>query len=216
MNSLSEALRERTAQAHQRAEEATFIADLMQGSACPGAFAALARQHLAIYETMESIIELHYRGDPLVAPFADHRLSRTAALHADLAVLSAAGHVAAVCPATASYAEHLRANHTAEMMLAHHYVRYLGDLSGGQIVARMVERHYGIGSEALSFYRFPAIEKVKPYKDEYRRRLDGLTVTDQQRERILDEAEHAFELNRLVFVDLAGSRRPVHDLLGIA
>lgn len=34
--------------------------------------------------------------------------------------------------------------------MAHHYVRYLGDLSGGQIVARLVARHVSTDLEAAA------------------------------------------------------------------
>lgn len=216
MKPLSDALRERTGEAHRRAEEATFITDLMSGSACRGAYAALARQHLEIYRAIEETIHTHYRGNPMIAPFADDRLARSEVLSSDLAELARQGEVFDdVLPATQAYADRLRRQHTAEMMLANHYVRYLGDLSGGQIVARMVGRHYRIDESGLSFYRFRGIDRIKPYRDAYRARLDALELSQEMRTRILDEAEIAFDSNRRVFLDLTATRLPEHSRLGI-
>lgn len=214
---LSDALRERTAEAHRRAEEARFIEDLLNGAACRGAFAALVRQHLDIYSAIEETIEEHYSDHPMIAPVLDRRLLRSDALRLDLAALASHGHPEQpVLPATAAYTALLRSHHTPEMTLANHYVRYLGDLSGGQIVARMVERHYGVEDDGLRFYRFEGIDKIKTYRDGYRARLDSIELTPEQRNRVLAEAERAFELNRQVFLDLTASRVPTHTSLGIA
>jgi heme oxygenase len=42
-------------------------------------------------------------------------------------------------------------------LLAHAYVRYLGDLSGGQIIGGRIKRAYGLkGKEGTAFYDFSA------------------------------------------------------------
>ena len=48
-----------------------------------------------------------------------------------------------------------------ELLVAHAYTRYLGDLSGGQILKKIAQRGMGLqGSEGLAFYEFDKIEKV--------------------------------------------------------
>ena len=84
-------------------------------------------------------------------------------------------------------------------LLAHHYVRYLGDLSGGQVIGRMMQRHYGVSDECVTFYRFAEIPKTKPYKDNYRAALDALPIDAADRERLLAEAADAFLLNLNLF-----------------
>ena len=51
--------------------------------------------------------------------------------------------------------------------LAHHYARYLGDLSGGQAVAVLMARHYGATPEQLCFYDFAELGSVVDAKREY-------------------------------------------------
>ncbi len=220
---LSVALHEHTRDAHSRTEESGFVTSLMHGEACHGAYSAMVSQHLAIYRALESTLWQHYRDDPMVAPFLDPRLNRVAALEHDLVTLLGQEALdnfgtgfTTLTPATEAYVDALSNGHTPERMLANHYVRYLGDLSGGQIVATLVRRHYDIDDEAVTFYQFDDIGKLKPYKDEYRAKLDQLSVTDEQRELLFAEAEASFSFNRAVFVDLAAARETHHDIAGVS
>ena len=90
----------------------------------------------------------------------------------------------------------------AARVIAHHYVRYLGDISGGQVIAARLASFYGIDSEALKFYDFAAIGKIPPYRANYRRQLDQLLLTEEQRVELIEEAKEAFALNTAVFMDL--------------
>jgi len=82
-------------------------------------------------------------------------------------------------------------------LVAHHYTRYLGDLSGGQVLGRIVQRVYELpDGKGASAYRFDAIDSPKRFKDDYR----------DERRRIADEANVAFECSRAVFDDLARTR----------
>ena len=220
---LSAQLRTATAAAHENAEQSSFVAELMAGNACPRAFTLLSVQLLVVYRALEDIIAEHYADHPLVAPLDDRRLDRVRALEADLTHLVGEdfeeqirdGRLPIV-NATRAYVDVLRTHHDAEMMLANHYVRYLGDLSGGQIMARLVSRHYDVPADGLSFYRFPGIEKLKVYKDGYRAQLDSLPATDEQRDRLVQRAIESFELNQAVFFDLAAARAPQHVAAGVA
>lgn len=218
---LSEALKTETAAAHTRAEDSAFVEQLIAGGACAPAFTALVAQQLVFYRAMEDVLHRHYLDDPLVGAVADRKLDRVPALELDMAhhfgpdydVRLATGEIR-ICPATTAYATAFTTAHSPEMMLANHYVRYLGDLSGGQIIARMVGRHYGIPDEGLHFYRFAEIPKPRPYKDAYRARLDALDLTPVQRGRVIEAAVESFEQNRRIFADLEHARVPEHAAAG--
>ena len=106
-------------------------------------------------------------------------------------------------PATERYVARLREVGTSlPAYAAHAYTRYLGDLSGGQIIKRMMERHYGLGPDGLAFYTFDEIPKSKPFKDVYRERLDALDLTDAQLAETVAEAKRAFRLNSALFAEL--------------
>lgn len=157
-----------------------------------------------------------------MAAVDDRRLDRVATLVHDLrelvgpdADVRLADGRLPICGATVAYAHVLRERHTPERILANHYVRYLGDLSGGQAIARLVARHYGVAPEALTFYAFDELGPIKPYRDTYRAALDTIEMTDQQRAATLEAAVESFRLNQAVFDDLAGARRPIHAAAGV-
>ncbi|MGA7054843.1 MAG: biliverdin-producing heme oxygenase, partial [Mycobacterium sp.] len=94
-------------------------------------------------------------------------------------------------------------------LVAHHYTRYLGDLSGGQIIGKLLDRTFGLGGAGLAFYEFPI--RPKPYKDAYRARLDGLSLDADEIACAVDEVKVAFRLNQALFDELA-SNLPVYRL----
>lgn len=207
---LSGAIKDHTQRAHSGAESSRFITELLQGRLSVDAYTALIAQYHPIYASLEQVIAQH-AAHPHLAPFADPALTRTAALDADLTALvgpdwraqTADGRLPTLS-ATQAYLDHLDTVASSDPLdaLAHHYVRYLGDLSGGIIVARLIQRHYGVPDGALTFSRFP-IESPKRYKDIYRARLDALRLTAAERAHLLAAAAHAFALNTALFDDLA-------------
>ena len=142
----------------------------------------------------------HFMGDLLGG-----KLDRGASLEADLADLREGAAPAAPTAATAEYVERLTAlpADAPERYFAHHYLRYLGDLSGGQVIGRLSGRHYEIPAESLRTWRFDGIEKHKPYKDQYRVALDTAPLTEAQQDALIDEAQAGFLLAKELFDSLA-------------
>lgn len=209
---LAAALRAGTAEVHQRAEGSEFMTALFDGQLSADAFALLAIQQYHLYRALEAAVANAIEdGSALLAAVDDPRLHRTAALQADLAHLLGDNWLeeatARMVPATAHYCHEIARHATdAEFLLAHHYVRYLGDLSGGLVIGRKVAQLYGVEEASRSFYDFTEIktaEKIKPFKDNYRAALNALDLDASAKERIVGFAVAAFELNRAVFVDLA-------------
>ena len=121
-----------------------------------------------------------------------HEVTRTPEIEKDLTFLVGADWTdrrERSRPATERYVARLREVGTSlPAYAAHAYTRYLGDLSGGQIIKRMLERHYGLTDDGLAFYTFAEIPKSKPFKDVYRERLDALALTSAQRAEVVEEA----------------------------
>lgn len=83
-----------------------------------------------------------------------------------------------------------------EFLVAHAYTRYLGDLSGGQILGRIAQRSMGLKSnEGLSFFAFPGVSSPNLFKQLYRSRMNNLELTEEQRNGVLEEAVRSFEFN---------------------
>lgn len=200
----TDALKELTDQAHQDAEQSVFITRLLQGEESVAAYTRLINEYLPLYDGLERAARATRELAPM-REFFDAGLERTPALRSDLRALGLAVP-AAPLPATSAYVDRLAALAPGEpvRLLAHHYLRYLGDLSGGQVIGRLVQRHYGIPDDALRVWDFSAVGKSKPYKDAYRDKLNVcLSASEQQV--FVDECLHGYRLARELFEDLAAA-----------
>jgi heme oxygenase (biliverdin-producing, ferredoxin) len=202
------ALRDATLDVHRRAEDEPFIAGLMAGRRDALDFARLTAQLRPVYAALEpAAAAMRSRGR--LTDLLDPRLDRLAAIDHDLAVLSGADAAPPTVPlsSTRAYIQRIRRVAASEpRLLAHHYVRYLGDLSGGQIIATLMRKHYGVDDEALTFYAFEGLRSKGGFKSAYRRHLDALLADPTFYAEMLDETRRAYEANRRVFEQL-GSRR---------
>ncbi|MEV0454371.1 biliverdin-producing heme oxygenase [Catellatospora methionotrophica] len=198
-------LRAATWSDHNSAERTTFLDDLTRGRLTVAAHAALTAQHYLVYQVLEEAAA-HWSGDPVAGGFHDASLTRLPALAEDLAFLLGADWRDALTPvaATAEYTARLReiAFTWPGGYVAHHYNRYLGDLSGGQYVARALTRAYGLSGDGLRFYAFDGIADLTAFKDAYRARLDGAPWDAVEQDRIIDEVKLAYRLNTDLFADL--------------
>lgn len=202
-------LRAETRQAHQTAESQRFVSALTGGDLDPAGYTALVVQHHVIYEALEGVAEL-MRDDPVAGPFVDDALIRLPALARDLRVLLGPQWRERIeaTPAAIAYAARISAvcAGSPERFIAHHYTRYLGDLSGGRHIARCVARYYGATAEnGAAFYQFDQITDAKSYKDAYRARLDalGLSLDEAGHATMLAEVLVAYQHNTAVFAELA-------------
>ncbi|GAA2240652.1 biliverdin-producing heme oxygenase [Rarobacter faecitabidus] len=202
-DALSAHLRTSTRTAHDTAETTGFITRLMGGELGVDAYADLAAQQLPVYEALERA-SARLSGDARVRTLIFDELTRTPSIRQDLEFLFGPewnGSIDILDEARA-YAQRIDEINDVPEYAAHAYTRYLGDLSGGQIIKRMMQRHYGMGDEGLAFYHFEEIPKPKPFKDIYRERLDGLGLTGEELDRAGREAQLAFELNTKLFTAL--------------
>ena len=201
---LSLRLREGTRSEHEDAEHSGYISKLMGGELDTAAYVSLASQQYFVYQALEALddaVRVLPQGETLLFD----ELLRTPSIAADLAFLIGPDwrNQITPLPATVQYVTALAACATSlPRYAAHAYTRYLGDLSGGQIIKRMLERHYGVGPQGLAFYTFTEIPKAKPFKDVYRERLDALVFTEDEMALAIAEAQGAFRLNQALFADL--------------
>ena len=90
-----------------------------------------------------------------------------------------------------------------ELLVAHAYTRYLGDLSGGQILKKIAQRGMGLeGSEGLAFYEFNQVADESQFKINYKAALDSLPIKENEASQIIAEANIAFTLNMNIFSEL--------------
>jgi len=204
----SVALRERTPTSHEHTEGATFMHDLMSGKGTRDDYIALVAQHYFMYEALESVAEA-MADDGVVARFVTPQLTRLPALVADLEFLLGPDWKAEVSPlpSTSTYVDRIReVSGWAGGFIAHHYTRYLGDLSGGQHIYKVMQKRFGFDTNGVGFYLFDQIADPKDFKNTYREQLDAAPWDAVERERVIDEVVAAYRLNTQVFHDLSAAK----------
>lgn len=205
----STALRERSRTAHSGSEHAGFMDDLMRGRGTRDDYVALVAQHWFIYEALEAAADA-MRDDPVAAPFISEKLTRLPAIEADLAFLIGDDwrERIAPLPTTRRYVERIREVGATWPggFVAHHYTRYLGDLSGGLFIGKLMARQFGFETNGIGFYLFDEIADPTAFKDVYREQLDAVAWDAAERERVIDEVLAAYQFNTDLFVDLATAK----------
>lgn len=83
------------------------------------------------------------------------------------------------------------------LLVAHAYTRYMGDLSGGQVLKKVAQRAMKLPptGEGVEFYQFDAIHSAKAFKQLYRSRMNELELDMEMKKRLVDEAVKAFQFN---------------------
>ncbi|SHL10447.1 biliverdin-producing heme oxygenase [Actinacidiphila paucisporea] len=204
----STVIRAASRQQHTEAENSAFMADLLGGRLGVAAYARYTEQLWFVYRALEEGAA-GLADDPVAGPFVrPPELRRLAALESDLDRLLGEEwrQRASPLPATARYAA--RITETAADWpagyVAHHYTRYLGDLSGGQIIRDIAEKTWGLPhkGDGVRFYVFEGIDNPAAFKRGYRRLLDAMPLDELERQRVVDECRAAFALNSAVFTAL--------------
>jgi heme oxygenase (biliverdin-producing, ferredoxin) len=202
---LPERLRLETRDLHAAAERSGAMGALLHGALDLPRYRALLRNLLVIYVAMELALDA-CQAQPHVAPLRMPALFRSAALQQDLRALSEpTGETQApVLAATTAYAQRLAhlASTGSPALAAHAYVRYLGDLHGGQALKRVVARSYALDDAATQFYEFGTEADVAEHRRVFRQALAALPATGEEADLIVAEARWAFEQHRLMFEQL--------------
>ncbi len=205
----SAALRERSSSAHSSSERSGFMADLLEGAGTREDYIALVAQHWFIYDALESAAE-RMRRDPVASVFISDKLTRLPALEADLAFLLGDDWRDRISPlpTTRAYVERIRQVGATWPggFVAHHYTRYLGDLSGGLFIGRLMARRFGFETNGIGFYLFDEIADPRAFKEVYREQLDAAPWDADEQERVIGEVLRAYRYNTELFEDLAAAK----------
>ena len=208
---LASQLREGTKMAHTMAENTGFVSCFLKGVVDKSSYRTLVADLFFVYAAMEEEIgRLRAEGHAVVGPVGFPELNRRETLEQDLAYYFGDSWRSAVkaTPSAQEYVAriHQVAKDAPELLVGHHYTRYIGDLSGGQILKNIAQKAMSLGEhDGLRFYEFDAISDEKGFKTNYRATLDNLPIDQAMADRIVEEANHAFHLNMKMFQELEGN-----------
>lgn len=205
--SIAMMLREGTADKHQETEKVPYIRAIFRGGLDSQTYTYQLESLLAVYTVMEELYRQN-KDNPILAKLYFPALFRENSLKEDIATFQKKFGTklrGSISKATQNYIDHIKniAKTKPELLVAQAYVRYLGDLSGGQSIKKVVAKTFELeGNEGTAFYEFPEIEDLMAFKGIYRQNLDTLPLNDTQKAELLAEANATFDLNKFLFIEL--------------
>ena len=210
-HNLASQLREGTKQSHRLAENTAYMQSFVKGELKQSAFRQFLANLYFVYDALEAEL-LKHRHHIAIGLLYFTQLNRKANIEEDLAFYYGENWKAKIVPskATKNYLSRLQQIPTTEaiLLVAHAYVRYLGDLSGGQALKNIVRTSLnlpaGLGTRFYEFDAFDSIAAIQIFKQQYRNTLNSLPIEQELAIAIVDEANYAFQLNR----DLLDSLKP--------
>lgn len=208
---LAVALRKGTQELHRAAERSGIVHEILQGRVGVASYALYLRNLLPAYEALEAALE-QKRGSRLLGALARREVYRKASIALDLDRLAPKDWRRAipVLPSAQAYASSIvsAAEGEGAGLIAHAYTRYLGDLSGGQILGRILATSIGEQGRDLAFHRFSEIADLAAFKLEYIASIDRAGSMLTSFAPIEHEAKAAFNAN--IEVSLAVGAAAAH------
>jgi heme oxygenase len=205
-SNLATQLREGTSKSHTMAENVNFIKSFLGGVIDKSSYVEMLSKLFFVYEAIEKAMEENKNHD-YIKPIYFPDLNRTESLREDLRFHYGENWLenTELSPATMNYVNRINqiSKEKPELLVAHAYTRYLGDLSGGQILKKIAQRGMGLeGSKGLAFYDFDKIDDESQFKKNYKAALDSLPIKEDEAPQIIAEANIAFTLNMNIFSEL--------------
>ena len=208
---LARQLREGTQKAHTMAENTGFVSCFLKGVVDKSTYRTLVADLYFVYSAMEEEIgELCLQSHPVIGPIGYPELNRRDTLQEDLAFYFGNDWLNLIKPTPAgkAYVDRIRqiAKESPELLVGHHYTRYIGDLSGGQILKKIAQKAMNLQEhDGLRFYEFDSISDEKAFKTRYSATLNSLPINQAMADLIVEEANKAFQCNMDMFQELEGN-----------
>ncbi|MEU2948514.1 heme oxygenase (biliverdin-producing) [Nocardiopsis alba] len=201
----SQRLKNATWNDHSTAEHHGFTKALLEGELPLDGYTAMVAQHHFAYVALEGVAR-ELADHPVAGGFHRPELERVPALERDLEHLLGSEWRDRISPSrpTRTYVARIEqmVDHP-EGFVAHHYTRYMGDVSGGQFIRRVAVETYGFEKGAgTAFYDFGALGSLPRFRSDYRDRLDALELDEAAAGLLIEETRLAYRLNTEVLADL--------------
>ncbi|KAJ3509156.1 hypothetical protein NLJ89_g5369 [Agrocybe chaxingu] len=221
---LATLLREETKKVHEEAETSTGARRLLSGHLPKEDYVRFLIMLWHVYDGIEKGLDRHATHPTLEPTYNPTLLARAPHLSADIAYLLETEdwkehpiHKQLLASDPKPLFNYLRRLHEISdspdpsPLLAHAYVRYLGDLSGGQTIRHTIAKAYGLDEVAglgVSFYAFKELRTSKPASQGEMKRIkewfrEGMNTAGAQgpevKALVVEEASRAFVLNTGLF-----------------
>lgn len=200
VGALSTLLRSSTAEIHKEAEQRPFMRAFFAGDLPRDAYIAWLARQWHLYRTLEAGL------DTLPPTRPEHglvttALYRTGRIEADLDHLTGRDwrYQDHLTPATQAYVERIESTLAFPPgLVAHAWLRYMGNVGGRDVLRRLVASSIGVSEDneqGLAVTDYSAVGEIRPFFADFHARLDTLHLSEDDRARVVAEAEAGFRLN---------------------
>nr|BDA98278.1 heme oxygenase [Rhodomonas sp. NIES-1006] len=209
VSNLATQLREGTSKSHSMAENVSFVKSFLGGVIDKESYKTMVANLYFVYVAIEDAMDKNKEHE-CIEPIYYQELNRRTSLEDDLTFYYGDDWKDKVSPspATQAYVDRINtiSENKPELLVAHAYTRYLGDLSGGQILKNIAQRAMNLkDNKGLSFYEFDQVKDEQEFKQQYKKALDNLPIPEEETGKIIAEANVSFNLNMKMFQELETS-----------
>lgn len=199
LHNLADQMKTATAPYHRRAEQTGIVRDILKKQVSQEAYILYIRNLYLIYTGLEKPLNPRSEGFKIISPFINRMIKRSEPLAQDLYNLSGNNtwQNLPLLQSSLSYRKDIDQLRTDEpvALLGHIYVRYLGDMNGGQVLHKLLSGSLKLPEEALNFYQYPAIHEIVSFRQDYRDLFNAAKLNAYQRRKVIETAIRAFEFN---------------------
>lgn len=197
-----------TRKSHSIAQNSAFVSGFFKGLSTRKAYSALLASLYFVYSEMEDAFDT--TNEVRVRSLDYPELRRVKSLERDMDYFYGPDWKLKIKPSSATQAYTARIKEVRSkapyLLIAHQYTRYLGDLFGGQMMSGMATRSLELEeSMGVDFYQFDEIKSAKDFITAWYNKLNDLDLTDEEKQKIVDEANYVFDLNIGILEELDGS-----------
>lgn len=192
----SETLRTKTHTSHKKAEGCDLMKSFMDLTIAdnPYHYYIYLEAFGKIYTTLENKLSS--------MPFYFPQLNRAEALERDLIYFKkfilSIDRPEITLNALTRYVTHIEEADELTL-IAHSYVRYLGDLSGGFIIQKRIKAAFNLTDQGFDFYVFNISDPIA-FKNMYKLKLNDMNL---DLNKFIDVCNDVFELNYSLFVEIS-------------
>ncbi len=201
--SLADTLRERTKEAHTRAEKHPSQARLVKGEATRQEYAAWLGQMLHVWRALDGGLVSLARSDARVARMLKPYHAHAARVESDLEFLGYTPEQHPALPATArcmAWLTELATNRDPALVGAWYVLE--GSANGGRFIAKAVSRSLNIAGPRGLAALDPHGEQQRQYWQTWRTDLDAQTWTESEREAVVRAGSAMFDAVSAMLGDL--------------
>lgn len=189
-DSITQTMHAQTREIHKKTERSAFTEQLRKGTLPEECYVRQLTDQYAVYSTLETAMKKKYYVPGMNQVYVES-LCRAPYLAKDLQSFSQPAF--APSHAAKAYVAHLEklASHQPSLLLAHAYVLYGGNLSGGFVIKKWVEKAFPGKAEFYNFNKF--INEEGHSKEMWKKNVDAIPLTAHERALMSEEAAHAFQ-----------------------